>query len=226
LNVPLLQEPGTKWTYGINTDFVGLAVEAASGEKLDVYFKNHITGPLGMHDTAFMPNAEQQSRMVTMHQRQADGSLTPIPPYSSRTPEFFSGGGALYSTLNDYQKFMRMLLSGGAGLLSPETIAAMSSNQIGSLRAGAIPSANPGVIAPLDVFPGMDTKWGLGFLINPAPVPLGRSAGSIAWSGLANTYFWIDPAKGLAALILMQLLPAGDPAAIRALVGFEMAVYG
>ena len=222
LDLPLLFEPGTGWAYGISTDWVGQAVEAASGEPLDAYFTNHIIGPLGMDSTMFVPAGTQ--RLAGMHRRQPDGSLYALPPTPPQTPEFFSGGGGLFSTLNDYLKFTRVFLNGGAGLVSPRTITAMSINQIGGLRAGVIPSAEPGV-PPSVMFPGMDAKWGLGFIINSERTAFGRSPGGLAWGGAANTGFWIDPAQGFAAVLLMQILPAGDLTAMQAHFAFEREVY-
>jgi methyl acetate hydrolase len=225
LNMPLLFEPGERWEYGFNTDWVGLAVEAASGETLDAFFQRHIFGPLGMEDTVFLPDEGQQGRRAAIHQRQEDGSLAASPPKPPQRPEIFSGGGGLFSTLNDYQKFLRMFLASGAGIISPETVAEMSRNQIGGLRAGYLASVDPAFTNSVDVAPGIDAKWGLGFLIQPVPGPLGRHAGSLSWAGAANTYFWIDPAADLAAVILMQILPAGDAGAVKTFGWFEKAVY-
>ncbi len=225
LDMPLLFEPGERWEYGISTDWVGQAVEAASGESLDLYFQNHITGPLGMANTVFLPTPEQGAGRAVLHQREPDGSLRAIPPNPPQRPEFFSGGGGLYSTLTDYLRFTKIFLTGGAGLARPETIAAMAVNQIGTLRAGFIPSANPNFTQGSDTFPGMDTKWGYGFVINPDPSPFGRSPGTLAWGGVANTFFWIDRARQIAVVLMMQILPAGDLAVMQTLFGFERAVY-
>jgi CubicO group peptidase (beta-lactamase class C family) len=225
LKIPLLFEPGERWEYGISTDWVGQAVEAASGQTLDQYFLDHITGPLGMADTVFLPSPEQWSRRTAIHQRQPDGALTIIPPPPRNRPEFFSGGGGLHSTLADYQKFLRIFLNDGAGIIGPATVAEMSRNQIGRLRAGIIPSADLAFNTPTEVYPGMDAKWGLGFLINPERGRFGRGPGSLNWAGVANTYFWIDPGPKFAAVIMMQTLPAGDPGAIMTYCGFESAIY-
>jgi CubicO group peptidase (beta-lactamase class C family) len=225
IKMPILFEPGTRWEYGINTDWVGLAVEAASGLTLDAYFAKYITGPLGMMDTVFLPDAGQQACRMQLHQRTADNMLAPLPPTPVVRPEIFSGGGGLNSTLADYTKFVRIFLNGGGGIISPETVEKMSRNQIGDLRAGVIPSANPAVIAETDFYPGMASKWGLAFLLNPERGRFGRAAGSLTWAGLPNTYFWIDPATGIAAVLLMQTLPSGDPASVKTLCGFEAAVY-
>jgi methyl acetate hydrolase len=222
LNMPLLHEPGAAWTYGISTDWAGQAIEAASGQPLDAYLKTNIFDPLNMTRTTFMPGLENRAGL---HQRQPDGSLTPIPITPAKKPEFFSGGGGLYSTLSDYQKFLRMFLQNGAGLVSPATIAAMSTNQIGPLRAGTIPSAQPSLIADMDVYPGQDSKWSLGFLLNPQKGPFGRSPNSLNWAGIANTYFWIDPAANLAAVFMSQVFPSGDPAVMKTYFAFESAIY-
>ncbi len=225
LRQPLMFEPGTAWEYGINIDWVGLAVEAASGLKLDSYFEKFITGPLGMRDTQFGPTPAQSSRRAAMHSRNESGDLEVIPFEPRPAPEFLAGGAGLYSTAPDYLAFMRMILNHGDKLLKPATIAEMCRNQIGHLRAGTIGSANPAVMAPSDFYPGMDAKWGLAFLLNPEPGRFGRSAGSLTWAGLPNCYYWIDVPRGIAAVILMQQLPSGDLGALKTYAGFEAALY-
>jgi CubicO group peptidase (beta-lactamase class C family) len=225
LRQPLLFEPGARWEYGIGVDWAGQAVEAVSGHRLDDYFAAHITGPLGMKDTVFSPAKARAARRAAMHKRTDDGGLEVVAWEPRPAPEFLAGGAGLYSTAPDYLSFMRMILNEGGDVLAPETVAAMGRNQIGKLRAGAIGSADPALIAPSDFYPGMDAKWGLGFLLNPAPGPFGRSAGSLTWAGLPNCYYWIDPEKQIAAVILMQLLPSGDMGALKTYAGFEAAVY-
>jgi CubicO group peptidase (beta-lactamase class C family) len=225
LNMPLLFEPGERWEYGINTDWLGLAVEAASGLKLDAYFQNHIFAPLGMNDTSFLPNEAQHRRRVSMHQREAGGSLTPRPLSPVTAPEFWSAGSGLYSTLADYQKFLRALLNGGTGLLRPETMAEMLRNQVGDLRAGYLPTANPALHTGVDTTPGVKCGWGLGFMLYPEPKAGGRGAGSASWAGLANTHFWVDRSAGLAGMILMQVLPFCDERVLKTYGSFEQAVY-
>lgn len=231
ITTPLLFDPGTAWEYGVSTDWVGLAVEAASGQPLDAYVADHITGPLGMTDSGFDLSEEQRSRLAVLHARREDGSLTPFPLRIGSSPrdEFRGGGGGMYGTGGDYLRFARMILNGGtldgARILSAESIAEMSRNQIGGLRAGTMKTVMPAVSHEIDVFPGMDSKWGLGFLINPEAGPNGRAAGSLAWAGIANTYYWIDPASGIAAVLMMQFLPFGDPAALELYATFERLVY-
>ena len=136
-----------------------------------------------------------------MHARGEDGSLAPIPFELEQEPEFHMGGGGLYGTAGDYIKFTQMILNKGRGngnqLLKPETVATMGQNHIGELTMGKMTSAVAFATNDVDLYPGMDKKWGLSFLINTAKTPEGRSAGSLAWAGLANTYFWIDPARDI-----------------------------
>ena len=230
LRLPLLFDPGERWQYGINIDWVGLAVEAASGKTLDVYFREHIFDPLGMTNTEFALAPEQTSRLVRVHKREADGSLEPIvldsPPAN---PEFWAGGGGLYSTGGDYLTFLRMVLGqgrfGGARLLRPETVAAMASNQTGDLEAGVMRTAMPERTNDFALFPGMRCHWGLGWMITPQPGPNGRSPGSLTWGGIFNSYYWIDPVKRVAGVIMTQFLPFADPRALALSGAFERAVY-
>ncbi|MDR3521406.1 MAG: serine hydrolase [Acidocella sp.] len=225
LKQPLMSDPGTSWEYGINTDWAGRAVEVASGLQLDAYFDKYITGPLGMRDTLFLPTPAQASRRAAMHARDADGRLKVIPSEPRPAPEFLSGGGGLYSTAPDYLAFMRMILTNGGKLLQRETVEMMGVNQIGSLRAGVLGSVNPALCYGVDFYPGVGAKWGLGFILNPATGRYGRSAGSLAWAGLPNCYYWIDLPRKIAVVILMQLMPFGDPVAVKIHEAFEAAVY-
>jgi CubicO group peptidase (beta-lactamase class C family) len=227
---PLLFDPGDGWAYGISTDWVGLAVEAASGMKLDAYVGAHITGPLGMADTVFALDDRLKVRLVSNMARVDDGALLPFPiNIGGGAGEFVSGGGGMSGTAADYLRFVRMLLNGGSldgvTILRPETAADMRRNHIGALRAGVMETTMPALSARVDWFPDMDTKWGLGFMINPETGPDGRGAGSLAWAGICNTYFWIDPENDVAAVLLMQLLPFADPGALAVLSAFERAVY-
>ncbi|MGC2523035.1 MAG: serine hydrolase domain-containing protein [Stellaceae bacterium] len=230
LRLPLLFDPGEKWQYGINTDWVGRAVEAASGKALDEYFRDHVLTPLGMSDSGFAPSAAQSERVVSVHRRKADGSLEPIaidlPPQKS---EFFSGGGGLYSTGPDYLNFLRMLLgegsSGGVRLLRPETVAEMGRNQVGDLAAGIMRTVMPERSNDFVLFPDGSCRWGLAYMINTQPGSDGRSAGSLSWGGIFNSYYWIDPPRRLAAVIMTQILPFADPSALALYAAFERELY-
>jgi len=229
LKTPIMSEPGTRWEYGTNIDFVGKAVEAVSGKRLDAYLRDHMLAPLGMSDTAFKIGDDQRKRLVGMHARGEDGTLAPIPFELEQDPEFHMGGGGLYGTAGDYIKFCQMILNKGKGngnqVLKPETIALMSENHIGELVMTKMTSVAAVYTNHVDLYPDMVNKWGLSFMINTAMTPEGRSAGSLAWAGLANTYFWIDPARNVAGVILMQLLPFADHKCLEAFAGFERGVY-
>lgn len=229
LKTPIMSDPGTRWEYGINIDFVGKAVEAASGKRLDAYLRDHMFGPLGMNDTAFKITDDMRQRLVATHARGEDGSLAPIPFEIEQNPEFHMGGGGLYGTAGDYIKFAQMILNKGRGngnqVLKPETVALMGQNHIGDLTISKMTTVAPMYTNDVDLFPDIVKKWGLSFLINNAKTPEGRSAGSLAWAGLANTYFWIDPARDVCGVILMQVLPFVDAKCLEAFAGFERGVY-
>ncbi len=229
LKTPIMTDPGTRWEYGTNIDFVGKAVEAASGKKLDVYLRENMFDPLGMNDTGFKITDAMRKRLVGMHARGPDGALAPMPFELEQAPEFHMGGGGLYGTAADYIKFTQMILNKGRGngnqLLKPETVEQMGRNNIGDLTMGKMATALPPYTNDVDLYPDIVKKWGLSFMINTAKTPEGRSAGSLAWAGLANTYFWIDPARNVSGVILMQLLPFADAKALETFAGFERGIY-
>lgn len=228
LTTPLASDPGTRWEYGISIDFVGKAVEAVSGKKLDAYMRDHLLAPLGMNDTAFKIGPDQRRRLVGMHARSA-GDLAPMPFEVTQVPEFHMGGGGLYGTALDYIRFVRMLLNDGTldgvTVLRPETVRMMGQNHIGALTVGKMVSAIPPFSNDVDLWPDQDKKWGLSFLINTKRTPEGRSPGSLAWAGLGNTYFWIDPARDVGGVIMMQLFPFADTKALEVFAAFEREVY-
>jgi CubicO group peptidase (beta-lactamase class C family) len=229
LSAPLASEPGTRWEYSISIDFVGQAIEAASGKRLDAYLRDHIFAPLGMKDTSFKLSDDQRKRLVGMHARQPDGSLVPMPFEMPQEPEFHMGGGGLYSTAHDYIRFIRMILNKGTldgnRVLKPETVATMAQNHIGELNMTKMHAAIPQVTNDVDLYPEQDKKWGLSFMINTQRTAEGRSAGSLAWAGLANTYYWIDPTRSVGGVILTQLFPFADKKVLELFGGFERAIY-
>ncbi|HLI80341.1 MAG TPA: serine hydrolase domain-containing protein [Candidatus Binataceae bacterium] len=226
LELPLIANPGEKWEYGISIDWAGKAVEAVSGQNLDRYMQENLLGPLGMTDTAFKIGDAQRRRLAGMHARTPDG-LVSIDMEIPQNPEFHMGGGGLYSTATDYLKFTRMILHGGTlngvQVLRPETVATMSRNAMGDLVCNAMKTSVPSATNDVDFVAGM--KWGLSFMINPAQMPTGRSAGSLAWAGLANSYYWIDPIRKVTGVFATQILPFYDEKAVKAFEGFETAVY-
>jgi methyl acetate hydrolase len=229
LQTPLLFDPGERWEYGINIDWVGKTVERLSGQSLEAYFREHIFGPLGMADTGFIIGPEQRTRLASMHVRQPDGSLQAIEFVLTQEPEFFMGGGGLYSTGPDYLAFLRMLLGGGqlgdVRVLRSETVEEMASNQIGDLAVTLLKSAIPSSSNDAEFFPGMLKKWGLGYMISTEQGPTGRAAGSLAWAGLGNTYYWIDPTRRLTGVLLTQVLPFADARVLDLFENFERAIY-
>jgi methyl acetate hydrolase len=226
--MPLMFEPGSRWAYGGSLDRVGRMVEIASGQSLDRYFSDHITGPLGMRDTGFSLTGEQRSRQASLHVRDANGKLVPQPLEKPNVPKVPSGGGGIYSTAPDYLVLLQALMNGGSlrerSILRPETVALMAENQIGNLKAGILKTTNPALSNDVDLFPGVQLRWGLGHMINIDPVPGGRKAGSLTWAGLLNTYYWIDPTMRLAGVIMMQILPFADRQALKAYRQFESGI--
>jgi CubicO group peptidase (beta-lactamase class C family) len=230
LNAPLVFDPGARWEYGINTDWLGRLVERVSGQSLDAYFREHIFEPLGMTETFFDVPADRQGRLAPSYARQPDGTLAAMPPQPRAPSRFYSGGGGLYSTAADYLRFARALLAGGEldgrRVLQAETVALMAQNQIGDLSLSQFHTLNSQLVAPDLVVPGGLDAFGFGFALNRNPLPAGRGAGTLSWAGIFNTYFWIDRERDLCAVFLTQMLPFGDPGALKLLEEFERAVYG
>ena len=226
---PLTFDPDSNWAYGSSIDRVGRLVEIASGMSLDRYFRDHITGPLGMHDTAFNISASQRPREAAIHRRNADGSFKPEPREKPVVTTVFSGGGGIYSTAPDYLTLLQALLNGGsldgATILKPETVALMSQNQIGDIEVGVMKTTNPALSSDVDFFPGVRKRWSFGHMITLDPVRNGRRAGSLTWAGLLNTYYWIDPASRVAGVIMMQMLPFADTHALKLYREFERGIY-
>ncbi len=229
LRIPLLFDPGERWEYGINIDWAGKLVEAASGQRLGEYLRENLFAPLGMDSTGFYLTPEMTARLAMVHQRGADGGFTVNAAPVAQEYEFEPGGGGLYSSPEDYLRFMRMILNAGQGngnrVLRPETVALMSKNSMGDLRVRMLPTQNPALSLDAEFFPGTPKSWGLSFMINEADAPTGRSAGSLAWAGLANTYFWIDPKRKFAGLLMTQVLPFVDTRALQLFTNFETRVY-
>jgi len=227
--VRLLFDPGTQWAYGTGTDTLGRVVEKISGETLDAYFRAHIFAPLGMNDTGYNVPPEKQARIVNVHQRGADGTLTEQPRKAPNVVTRFGGGGGLYSTASDYLRFLQMMLNGGelngVRVLARESVAAMEQNQIGAVGVRALKTAQPEHSGDLSYIDDGRDKWGLGFLITTDQVPGKRSSGSLSWGGIDNTYYWFDPERGVAGVIMMQLLPFADPKALGVYDTFERGVY-
>jgi methyl acetate hydrolase len=229
--LPLLHDPGDKWTYSASTRVLGMIVEKITGTTLEAFYQDRIFQPLGMVDTSFAVPADKQSRLSMTHSRasgtmqeQPRGSIpsTPTPP--------FRGDGGLYSTAGDYGLFVRMLLNGGrlgsSRLLTEASVRMMGENHIGSISVEEQPDADRQRTRPFPLGAGRD-KFGLGFQIagNDPRYAKFRGAGSMSWAGIFNTEFWIDPIKNIGGVQMMQVLPFYDDGAIRTLRDFEELVY-
>ena len=197
-SLPLVDDPGARWVYSVSTDVLGRVVEVASGQSLDSFFRERIFEPLGMTDTGFHVTGDRTDRFAQLYRRTRDGLFAPPAPGGdrfTRPPAWFSGGGGLTSTAADYLRFCEMLLGGGEAngvrLLQPETVRLMTRNHL------------PDEMIP--ILPGVgDQGFGLGFAVS-----VGEDAGTYWWSGVASTYFWIDPREEIIALAWTQLQPYG-----------------
>lgn len=215
--LPLMHQPGERFTYGLSVDVLGRLIEVLSGQPLDQYLRRRVFEPLGMKDTYFYLPADKQSRLVTLYTENAARQTVPMQPIGRMSPDYpkargtyFSGGAGLSSTIDDYAVFLQMMLNKGAyngrQLLKPETVDLMTQNQTGAVNQG-------------------DHKFGLGFSITMPQnerVP-GLSAGSFEWGGIFGTTYWVDPKAKLVGLIYTQKYPnttGGDLAG-----KFKAAVY-
>ncbi len=201
--LPLMHNPGEKWTYGLNTDLLGRLVEVWSGISLDEFFRKRIFVPLGMNDTYFNLPAEKAGRLVNFFledslghlKREKDllGSTEQFMDYPLRKKAYFSGGGGLCSTIYDYAVFLQMLLNGGTyngqQILSRNSVRMMTMNQIGELSLGD------------------NEKFGLGFAIatekTSAKFPM--QVGTFTWGGAFSTTYWVDPEEKIVALLYRQM---------------------
>src|SRR5438270_9820978 len=228
---PLLFEPGEKWLYGTSTDMVGRLVEKLSGQKLEDYFRAHIFTPLKMNDTSYNVPQDKAARLVAAQQREGermDGAIVLQTPQPGLTIAQPIGGGGLASTASDYGRFVRMLLNGGeldgVRLLKAETLTLMGQNAIGGVSVPALKTALPRSADFTFIADGRD-KWGLGFLITTDQVPGKRSPGSLSWGGINNTFFWIDPTRGIDGVIMMQYVPFADATALAVYDAIERGAY-
>jgi len=226
---PLVFDPGERWHYGPSTLWVGRIVEAVSGRTLEDYLHDRVFQPLGMRDTSFNVRPEDQSRVATVHNRQHGGSFVEQPSGPIAPVTEFRGDGGLFSTAIDYIRFEQMVLNdgrlNGAVVLSPASIDAMAANQIGALSVSALKTAMPERSSDFTFVDDGRDKWSLGFLITARDMRGKRSAGSLSWGGINNTYFWIDRRRGVAGVIMMQFLPFADTKALGVYDTFERGTY-
>ncbi len=230
LAAPLIFQPGENWEYGINIDWAGKIIEKVCGVDLNEYVKANILRPLGMEHTSFSINDLNADALVPLGLRDDDGNLSDVSELMPNVTDGpYLGGGGLYSNVGDYMKFMRMVLQNGQGpdseILPSGMVRDMFANQIGDMQVGYMPSQNPMLAKSHGWFEDNSMKWGYGLMVNETEVAGRRSAGAGAWSGLYNTFFSVDPARDTACVIMMQMLPVYNEAALAVFDTFERAVY-
>jgi CubicO group peptidase (beta-lactamase class C family) len=215
---PLMHQPGERFTYGLSVDVLGRLIEVLSGQPLDQYLRAHVFEPLGMRDTYFYLPADRQSRLVPLYTEYqgrtvpmpASGMMGLRPDFPNQPGTYFSGGGGLSSTIDDYAVFLQMMLNGGAynghRLLKPSTVALMTQNHIGDINQGL-------------------NKFGLGFsIVTPAgAAKTGQLVGSYEWGGAFGTDYWVDPKEKLVVLIYTQKFPHNNTPDL--VPRFRKAVY-
>lgn len=229
LMTPLLFDPGSKWEYGTNIDWVGQVVEEITDKRLGEVFAERIFKPLGMANTTFEINDAVRSKLAGVHARNADGSLTPMDFELPASPEVHMGGHGLYSTVGDYMRFIRMWLNDGNAphgrVLKAETVKMAERNHLGDLKVTALPGVIKSLSNDAEFFPGQSKSWSFTFMVNDEEAPTGRPAGALGWAGLANLFYWIDRRNGFGGYWATQILPFGDPASFTGYMRFETAFY-
>lgn len=225
---PLAHDPGVQWEYGVGTDWLGLVVEAVSGQTLDVYLADHLFGPLAMHDTTFTPTEEQRSRLMRMAMRTPAGGLVDVDVELPSIPEWAAAGHGSYGTINDYGAFIRAMLNDGAlgstRILNADTVALAFTDHIQGIPIPEVIRSADHTVTN-DVRLSVPQGWGLGFHLLNEDIPGMRSAGTGDWAGIFNCYYWIDRTAGVGAAIMTQVLPFFDAAIVEVLRAFEAAVY-
>ena len=229
INYPLTFDPGDRWHYGINTDWLGQVIEGVTGKTLRDVCREQLFKPLGMADTDFECEGSARERLVAVHARGAEGGMSVIALDPPSHPEVYSGGFGLYSTVRDYLRFLRAMLGNGeldgVRILKPETLEIVLANHIGNLPIKKLLTVMPGVSSDAEFFSGHAKIHGLAFMSNTEQIPGTLAPGSQFWAGALNTYFWFDPASDLAGVIMMQFLPFADERALDTLGEFQNAVY-
>lgn len=226
---PMMTDPGTRWGYGPSIDWLGLMVEKISGKRIDEFLKENLFEPLGMSDTDVEVQDHMASRLAAVKARGEDGHFADFDLAPPSNPEVYGMGHALYSTPDDYMKFLRMFLNRGAldgnRVLSEDGVTQMLKNHMGLLAFEKMVSVAPPVTADFDPFPGTIKTHSFGFMRNEADIPGMRRAGSQSWAGVLNTHYWFDPASDLAGLIMTQSLPFVEPRWMKTYEAFERATY-
>lgn len=230
INTPLLFDPGDDWEYGCNIDWAGQVVEGITGKRLGEVLQKRVFEPLGMTSSAFTLTPSMRARLARMHQREADGKVKPMPDFElPQDPEVHMGGHGLYSTVQDYCRFIRMWLNDGQGpngpVLKKETVLMAVQNGLGKMKIKGLPGVIPSLSNYAEFFPGMPKSWALTFMINDQDAPTGRPAGALGWAGLPNLFYWIDRKNGIGGFWATQIFPFADPTSVGGYLDFEKAVY-
>lgn len=225
---PLLFDPGTGWAYAGGIAVVGRVLEQIEGTTLDAFLEERLFDPLGMTDTGYAVPDDKRSRVAAVFRMTDEGLAESPVPDDVRSP--VSGDGGLYSTAEDYARFIQLILRSGAApngtpLLQPESVRVLTQNHLGDVRVSLQDEPTPLLARAFPLGADRD-GFGLGFQVTGEhDDPDQRSPGSLSWAGIFNTEFWIDPASGIGGVLLMQYLPFYDEDAIDTLVGFEELVY-
>ncbi|PWJ21983.1 serine hydrolase domain-containing protein [Jannaschia seohaensis] len=227
LNYPLMFDPGERWGYGLSTDFLGLVVEAVSGQSITEFVTSEILEPLGMSRTAFEPDG-MEDRLAQVKARGEDGGFVPFDLSPPPKPEVYGMGHCLYSTAPDYMRLLRMLLRGGeldgTRILSEGAVDQVFADQMEGKRFERMVATVPAVSADVDPFPGAATH-GFGGLINIEDVDGGRRAGTLTWAGVLNTHWWADRSADKCGVVMTQTLPFVEPGYLRVYAEAERAAY-
>lgn len=247
MEMPLVNQPGEVWEYGINIDWAGILVERASGLKLGDYFQQNIFKPLGIENISFAPNKHMRDNLVTMTQRDVNGKGSDVDHLARRAisqsvrpgKDFMHYGGAgCFAKPREYCQILATLLNNGtspttnARILSEDSIKTMFTNSIPQFpdfgRQGT-PAAKPELTSPLpEMYPQAGNPpqgWGVTFMITHEEGATGRGRDTVWWAGLANLFWWVDRENGVAGMIAGQVLPFGDAKIMGAWAGVESAIY-
>lgn len=209
--LPLAHQPGAAWEYGMSVDVLGRIVEVVSGMPFDRFLEERITKPLGMADTAFYVSAALAPRVAEPQVEAATGKhpqFGEVGDFARERVKFFSGGGGLLSTASDYARFCQMLVNGGelngVRLLSPKTLAVMTSDQLPPDASRVVQLEATQDMTPIREF---GQSFGLGFAVRTdlGHTPVSGSVGDYFWAGAAGTYFWVDPQEKLYAVMMLQV---------------------
>ena len=208
--LPLLHQPGERWTYSVGTDVLGHVVEVVAGQPLDAFLRERLFAPLGMEDTGFSASSDKAARLARIATPGPDGALIDVaavpeaarPPFlvgawveKEWAPAFLSGGGGLISSAPDYLRFAQLLANGGVlegtRVLSRKTVALMTTNHL--------PAGMPWT-------PGFGLGFGVTTITDAAHAELPVSAGAFGGGGAAGTEFWVDPGEGLVGVLMIQFV--------------------